>query len=218
MGVFFNMAFKAQQPSWNMGTVNFTPNALIINETNYGLANLLLGNYQTYQQSDGIYYADFRYAGLEGYVQDTWRPTSRMTLDYGLRVAYLGPTYSTGQFLQNYFVPEAYDPSQAVTIFTGTGVLRGRIVPGSGNFVNGMVEENSSGLPQGAIDGKINLAPRVGFAWDVTGNGQTALRGGFGIVHERYRQNNLNLDGRGNPPLSYTPRLFGGSRRCTVAG
>ena len=66
MGVFFNMAFKAQQPSWNMGTVNFTPNALITNETNYGLANLLLGNYQTYQQSDGIYYADFRYAGLEG--------------------------------------------------------------------------------------------------------------------------------------------------------
>ena len=48
--------------------------------------------------------------GLEGFVQDTWRPTSGMTLDYGLRVAYLGPTYTTGQFLQNYFVPEAYDP------------------------------------------------------------------------------------------------------------
>ena len=110
MGVFFNMAFKAQQPSWDMGTVNFAPSALVTNETNYGLANLLLGNYQTYTQSDGIYYGDFRYMGLEGYVQDTWRPTSRVTLDYGLRVAYLGPTYSTGKFLQNYFVPGRVRP------------------------------------------------------------------------------------------------------------
>ena len=37
------------------------------------------------------------------------------------------------------------------------------------------------------------------------------MRGGFGVFHERYRQNNLNFDGLGNPPLSYTPRLFGGN-------
>jgi hypothetical protein len=210
-GGFFNMAFKAQQPSWNMGTFEFSPSAQMINNTNYGLANLLLGNYQTYQQSDGIYYGDFRYVGVEGYGQDTWRPTGHLTIDYGLRVAYLGPTYSTGQFLQNYFVPEAYDPSQAVRIVTATGPLRGSIVPGSGNFFNGMVEEDSSGLPKGAIDGTINWAPRAGFSWDVTGNGQTAVRGGFGIFYERYRQNNLNFDGLGNVPLSYTPRLFGGN-------
>jgi hypothetical protein len=210
-GVFFNMAFKAQQPSWDMGTFNFQPSAQMVNNTNYGLANLLLGNYQTHTQSDGIYYADFRYVGLEGYAQDTWRPTSRLTLDYGLRVAYLGATYSTGRFLQNYFVPEAYDPAQAVSIFTGSGVLRGSIVPGSGNFFNGMVEEGSEGFPKGAIDPTVNLAPRVGFSWDVTGNGSTAVRGGFGIFYERYRQNNLNFDGLGNPPLAYTPRLFGGN-------
>jgi Carboxypeptidase regulatory-like domain/TonB-dependent Receptor Plug Domain len=210
-GLFFNMAFKAQQPSWDMGTFNFQPSAQMVDNTNYGLANLLLGNYQTYMQSDGIYYGDFRYKGIEGYAQDTWRPTSRVTLDYGLRVGYLGPTYTTGEFLQNYFVKEAYDPSQAVAIFTGSGGLRGSIVPGSGNFFNGMVEENSSGLPEGAIDATVDFAPRGGVSWDVTGDGRTAVRGGFGIFHERYRQNNLNFDGLGNPPLSYTPRLFGGN-------
>jgi hypothetical protein len=210
-GLFFNIAYKAQQPSWDMGTVNFSPSAQVTNNANYGLANLLLGNYQTYTQSNGIYYGDFRYKGLEGYAQDTWRPTARLTLDYGLRVAYLGPTYTTGKFLQNYFVPDAYDPSQAVSIFTGAGVLRGSIVPGSGNFVNGMIEEGAAGLPKGAIEGTVNLAPRGGLAWDVTGDGRTAVRAGFGLFHERFRQNNLNFDGLGNPPLSYTPRLFGGN-------
>ena len=210
-GVFFNIAFKAQQPSWDMGTYNFGSSAQVVNNTNYGLANLLLGNYQTYTQSDGIYYGDFRYVGVEGYAQDTWRPTSRLTLDYGLRLAYIGPTYTVGNFLQNYFVPDEYDPSQAVSIFTGSGVLRGSIVPGSGNFFNGMVEEGSSGLPKGAIDAGIDFAPRAGFSWDVAGDGKTAVRAGFGIFYERFRQNNLNFDGLGNPPLSYTPRLFGGS-------
>src|SRR5262249_44155517 len=169
------------------------------------------GNYQTYAQSNGIYYGDFRYKGLEGYAQDTWRPTSRVTLDYGLRVAYLGATYTTGKFLENYFLPDSYDPSQAVSIFTGSGVLRGSIIPGSGNSFNGMVQEGVPGLPKGAIDPTVNVAPRGGFSWDVTGSGNTAVRGGFGIFYERFRQNNLNFDGLGNPPLSYTPRLFGGT-------
>src|SRR5262245_49438064 len=176
-----------------MGTFNFSPSAQMVNNTNYGLANLLLGNYQTYTQSNGIYYGDFRYMGVEGYVQDTWRPMSRVTLDYGMRLMYLGPTYTTGKFLQNYFVPDAYNPSQGVSIFTGSGVLRGSIVPGSGNFFNGMVEEGSGGLPKGAIDATVNAAPRAGFSWDLAGDGRTAIRGGVGVFYERFRQNNLNF-------------------------
>src|SRR5262249_58126150 len=74
-----------------------------------------------------------------------------------------------------------------------------------------MEEEGSSGLPKGAIDHTVTLAPRGGFSWDLTGDGKTAVRGGFGLFYERFRQNNLNFDGLGNPPLSYTPRLFGGN-------
>ncbi|MPY90553.1 MAG: hypothetical protein GEU99_21850 [Luteitalea sp.] len=45
----------------------------------------------------------------------------------------------------------------------------------------------------------------------MTGDGQTAVRGGVGLFYERFRQNTLNFDGLGSPPLSYTPRLFGGN-------
>ena len=208
--MFFNMAYKAQQPSWDMGTFNFSPSAQMLNNTNYGLANLLLGNYQTHTQSNGIYYGDFRYVGVEGYGQDTWRPNRRRRST----MACASPTRSDVHgrpVFQNYFVPDAYDPAQAVNIFTGAGVLRGSIVPNSGNFANGMVEEGSPGLPKGAIDHTIDVAPRVGLSWDVAGDGRTAVRAGFGIFYERYRQNNLNFDGLGNVPLSYTPRLFGGN-------
>ena len=78
-------------------------------------------------------------------------------------------------------------------------VYVGRLVPGTGNFTNGM--EVFEGTPQQRNPFK--AAPRIGFAWDVTGDGRTAVRGGAGVFYDRYSDDNI-LDLIELPPLLQT--------------
>jgi hypothetical protein len=233
-GVFFDYNQAGQQPSWTEPvSFNFTAGGpTFVLDTNNGVANLLLGNYRSVSQSNGVFFGAFRFHQLEIYGQDSWKVSRKLTLDYGLRWAYIGPTATVKPFLENYFDPNAYDPAQAVTIDTratnprdpGGAIQNGAICTASqpnpcpgvtnfGNPYNGLISEGK-GIPPGFVDHRYNnFQPRVGFAYDPWGNGKMAIRGGFGIFHERIRQNVNSFDALGNPPLSYTPVIFNGNIR-----
>ena len=229
-GAFFGYNQAGQQPAWTAeSSFDFTNGGpSFFNSTNYGVANLVLGNYRSVTQGNGKFFGAFRFHQFELYGQDTWKASRKLTFDLGLRWAYIGPTYTVKPFFESYFDPAAFDPAQAVSIFTGptafdpatgqprvdpdgTIELNGSIIPGSGNKLNGLILEGN-GIPPGFVDHRYtNFEPRIGFAYDPWGNGKWAIRGGFGIFHERIRQNVNSFDALGNPPLLTTPTFFNGT-------
>jgi hypothetical protein len=224
-GVFFDYNQAGQQPTWTDTTsFNFATGSGNLNDSNNYVANMLLGNYQSVTQSNGVFFGAFRFHQVEVFAQDNWRVNRKLTLDFGLRWAYLGPTYTVKPFFQNYFDPDRYDPANAVTIDTTPGLTNGSICGPTnntavcnslnGNFgdpFNGIVQEGR-GIPEGFAKHRYNnFAPRVGFAYDPWGDGKTSIRGGAGIFYERIRQNINSFDALGNPPLSFTPTIFNGN-------
>jgi hypothetical protein len=215
IGIYANLDDKQQQPSWNdAGSFDFTASSTKINpyDTNSGLANLLTGYYTSFSQTNGKFYTDFRFTGVEFYGQDSWKVFRNLTLEIGARYVYLGPTYTRNRYLQDYWDPTRYNPAKAVTIDTSNNLTKGSIVPGSGDPFNGIVQENSPGIPAGfGGHHKDQVSPRFGFAWSPGRNGKTSIRGGFGTFFERMRQNVNSFDGMGNPPLVYSPSIFSGN-------
>jgi hypothetical protein len=89
----------------------------------------------------------------------------------------------------------------------------GAIAPNTGNPYNGMVSPmDDSSVPRGLVNNRgVQYGPRFGFAWDIFGDGKTAMRGGFGIF---YNRQNLDAQILGNaflPPIVLNPTISNGT-------
>ena len=93
----------------------------------------------------------------------------------------------------------------------------GRLTPGSNRF-NGSFQAGN-GITDQLQDGNaFRVSPRVGAVYDLTGKGETILRGGFGIFYDR-PQGNMVFDMIANAPGVLNSRLdFGRLQDLTAAG
>jgi len=213
-GFHYNRDNKKQTATWPIqGNINFNPaSAMLENDTNLGIANLMLGLYRSYSQARVHVYPYFRFQSWEAFAQDSWKMTPRLTLEYGLRFQRTTPTYTykrkdgkpgdEGTFDTWSVDVTKYDRSKAPVIELNTGNLIGDPLPALLSI--GLVNDLMPGVPRGFADTLNLFAPRVGFAYDLTGDGKTALRGGAGVFYERLRQNNFNFGAGGVFPTAGT--------------
>jgi hypothetical protein len=198
------------------------------NTTGNAVADALLGNFYSYTEASSTREGWYRFSQVEPYIEDDWKVNSRLTLNIGLRWAYMQPQYSA---LNNTtaFLPQFYNPAQAVSINPSTGA----IIANSGNPYNGLVLGGDSfpqaavdripitkdpavqalfhGLPKGTANTDWNTwQPRLGFAYDLTGNQSTVVRGGYGVFYERIEGNYL-FSAVNNPPFVQQSLIYYGN-------
>jgi hypothetical protein len=168
--------------------------------TGNAVADSLLGLPVSYSELNGFREPYYNFHQTEAYIQDDWKVTRRLTLNLGLRWFFIPHVY--GQNLST-FEASQYNPSQAPTV-----TPEGLIVANSGNLLNGIIVAGKNGVPIGLVQNHYNTpAPRFGFAYDPTGSGKWAIRGGYGIGYHRIEGND-SYGLVGNPPFSSIPTFF----------
>ncbi len=128
------------------------------------------------------------------YAMDNWHVTPRLTLQLGLRYDALPHAWERSNAVSN-FNPADFISSQT-PIWNGTLIdssTPGLVTyNGAKYYLNGMGLAGQNGFPPGLVNNDYNtLQPRVGFSEDISGNGKTVLRGGFGTFYERMQGNDI---------------------------
>jgi hypothetical protein len=150
--------------------------------TGQSAADFLLGTAQSLSistpqlEQGGIQHNSF------SYFQDDWRINRRLTINLGLRYELAFPWYQPNDYWGSFVA------GQQSQIYKNAPA--GLVFPGDPGIPRGLVQTDAN-----------NFAPRVGFAYDLRGDGKTAIRGGFGVFYDAITANIIQ---NGTQPFRYS--------------
>jgi hypothetical protein len=150
-------------------------------------ANFLFGNLYELVQASGEYF-NVRGKFQGAYVQDSWKATRNLTLDYGVRYEPFIPWHNLFGRMGG-FSPTLWASDTHSTKYP--------------NAPAGLQFAGDSGfIPNGVANEYDHFMPRLGFAYDVFGNGKTAIRGGAGMFYDsRINSTLFDIYSTGSPPF-----------------
>jgi Carboxypeptidase regulatory-like domain/TonB dependent receptor len=180
-GGYQHLQINALQGIAANGFFVFAPAPIVPN----AFASFLFGQPVVFLQGRGNFERGIRGNSLNGYAQDTYKVTQRLTLNLGLRYELPFP-YTEIHNRQTLWVPGR----------------QSKVMP---NAPEDLLFPGDPGVPAGLIPTfKKGFAPRIGFAWDPTGSSKWLVTSAYGIFYEPY------YTGQGGPlqsPISAPPFL-----------
>ncbi|MDR3792292.1 MAG: carboxypeptidase regulatory-like domain-containing protein [Terracidiphilus sp.] len=189
------------------GTFTFAAVSNKIGSTTYqypnAFANYLMGFMNGFGQGNFEQVNDRNhFPGI--YAQDSWKATHKLTINYGIRWEMFAPWHNRNG-VQTSFSPENFAAGKGTSLYS--------------KLPAGMVLSGDSGFP---VDGVRNqykqFMPRAGFAYDVFGNGKTAVRGGFGVFYQDRMPGFFNLSQASWVPNTISVTLTNAAMYSTTSG
>jgi hypothetical protein len=163
--------------------------------TGDALADFLIGRFNTLRQGIGEYRAS-RFHRVSLFAQDSWKINRRFNVDLGVRWEPFFP------FRELDGKVAAWRPGQRSTRYR--------------NAPAGVLFPGDSGVPDGGFDVAWgNFGPRLGFAWDVLGDGKTSVRGGYGMFFDM--PNTITMNNQSNQAPFGTQVTINGNLQNSLA-
>jgi len=206
VGAYYSTNAKIEYNNGGNDRAAINPNSVTIN-TNNPLANILLPGFGTPNAPSGTGQlfnttensvnglAQVGWHDFEWYIGDTWKFNRRLTFSYGFRWSFYREPFGIDNRWASFSLAD-WSPSQAAANPSDAcnGIV---IVPGTSPcssqaaYLNGLgislPLSNGTPGPNRALVNNNNhaIAPRIGIAWDVRGDGKTAVRLGVGQFFQR---------------------------------
>jgi hypothetical protein len=194
-GAYLNHSFKAQNAGFNAsfaGNVDFGNNTNNGLDSGFGYSNAALGVFNSYSQASKYIEGSMLYNQLEFYIQDNWKVSNRLTLDYGMRFVHQQPQYDQFNQMSNFF-PEKFLAANAQVLYVA-GCSNGAVTC-SGNTRNAKNPITGAIIPGGnAANSQVLIGTPVPGIGSAT-NG--IIQAGNGIAKTNYVW----------PKVAYAPRF-----------